>query len=567
MSWRRWGNPIVDCGRELEVARQLADGALLYGDVRYYYGPLAPYLDAALFRFFGVHADVLMAAGAVSAALMCGLLYTIGRRLAGPVAGTVAAVAFLYLGAFAHLYVNGIFNWVLPYNYSATYGMLAATACLWALVRWVEEERARDLWLAAAGLALAATAKLEPLVPAAVAWLVLLAADAARGRLRLRTHAVPLGTALLGVAAVYGVFALAVGPIRLGQNLLGVANARARTYVLSNMGLIDWAPNLALMAESAAALGVLLALAALVVRVARPHAESGTVRWLVLPSCFALPTVLYWTLSWDIPFRVLPALALAAPWVALGLWRRRPAERGRATTRLLLWSFALGCLARMPLSASALHYGFYLLPVPLLALVVLWFEDVPGWLPGPAPLARRVAGAVGLGMFAGIVAVHFAQSRRWYAERTALLETPRGALYLIAQVGGFPIGQVQIDVVRALAARPPGTRVLVLPQGVGFTFLAGLTSAGGMHSFLPVEFGDAASDAELVGRLEQAPPEVVLWVPSDLREYGSAGFGVDYAQQTAAWLNAHYTAVAQFGGGAVVLFEPIARGGGRVPPA
>ena len=41
-SWGRWGELVVDWGRELEIARRLAAGDVLYGDVRYWYGPVAP---------------------------------------------------------------------------------------------------------------------------------------------------------------------------------------------------------------------------------------------------------------------------------------------------------------------------------------------------------------------------------------------------------------------------------------------------------------------------------------------------------------------------------------------
>jgi hypothetical protein len=71
-----------------------------------------------------------MVAGALRAAAMMLVLYRLAHRLGGRVAATAAATAFLHLCAFGHLYFKGIFNWVLPYTYAATYGMLAATTSL-----------------------------------------------------------------------------------------------------------------------------------------------------------------------------------------------------------------------------------------------------------------------------------------------------------------------------------------------------------------------------------------------------------------------------------------------------
>src|SRR5574341_1562546 len=102
-SWRRWGNIFVDGGRELELPRRLLQGERLYVDLRCYYGPLAPWVNAALYGLFGVHADVLVAAGVTSAALLALVLYLLTRRLAGRAAATLASIAFVYSCAFPHL--------------------------------------------------------------------------------------------------------------------------------------------------------------------------------------------------------------------------------------------------------------------------------------------------------------------------------------------------------------------------------------------------------------------------------------------------------------------------------
>src|SRR6516164_4296761 len=69
LSWRRLGSLVIDGGHELEVPRRMVQGAALYRDFRWYWGPLAPWVDSGLYRLFGVHSDTLMWAGLVSAAL------------------------------------------------------------------------------------------------------------------------------------------------------------------------------------------------------------------------------------------------------------------------------------------------------------------------------------------------------------------------------------------------------------------------------------------------------------------------------------------------------------------
>src|SRR5208282_2351240 len=55
LTWAHWGDLQTDCGRELYVPLEILRGKLLYRDVWYPYGPLAPYVEAALVAIFGQH--------------------------------------------------------------------------------------------------------------------------------------------------------------------------------------------------------------------------------------------------------------------------------------------------------------------------------------------------------------------------------------------------------------------------------------------------------------------------------------------------------------------------------
>ncbi len=55
-----WGNLSIDSGREMYVPAVLAQGKMLYRDVFWIYSPLAPYVNAALFRLFGIRLEVIL---------------------------------------------------------------------------------------------------------------------------------------------------------------------------------------------------------------------------------------------------------------------------------------------------------------------------------------------------------------------------------------------------------------------------------------------------------------------------------------------------------------------------
>jgi hypothetical protein len=540
LGWRAWGDPVIDGGRELEVARQLAEGRTLYADVRYYYGPLAPYLNAALFRLFGTHGDVLMAAGLAAAALMCALVYALAVRVAGRLGATVAAVAFLYLCAFGHFSYAAIFNWVLPYACPASYGMLAATASLYLLARHIAGRRLLDLGLSVACLGLAALAKLEALLPAAAAHVVF-AAAAGRGRRPALWAYLPVAA---GVAAVYALLGVAAA-----ENLVAPFNARSTSVIGRFMGFADWpTTGVALLESTLAFVTVLLATVG-ASRLARNAAGRGTRRAAEAAGA-AVAIAVYAALPSHRALRFLPLLLIV---LVIRDWRCvRRAPDDETLVRVVLWTFALASLARMPLVAGAEHYGFYLLPVPLVALVAFWFRVAPRALAdrGLVPAAAVVAG---LAMVAAIIVPHHLESRDFYARHTVRVRAPRGDMYLLADVGGVPVGDAYAEAVRRLATLAPDTRVLALPQGAGLAFLAGLRSWDGMTSFLPPELPTPESDARLVAHLERDPPDVVLWIGMDLGEYGTAGFGVDYAAATLAWVRAHYRTAAALGPRGYVL--------------
>jgi 4-amino-4-deoxy-L-arabinose transferase-like glycosyltransferase len=85
------GRPLRGRGRELELPSQIVAGRLLYGDLRFHHGPLGPYVNALLYRLFGVHLDVLIGAGLVSAALMTWVLYRLARRFVDRPTATMTA--------------------------------------------------------------------------------------------------------------------------------------------------------------------------------------------------------------------------------------------------------------------------------------------------------------------------------------------------------------------------------------------------------------------------------------------------------------------------------------------
>src|SRR5215831_16635237 len=160
---------IVDGGHELEVPRRLLAGAALYRDVSWNWGPLAPCLNTGLYRLFGVHSDTLMAAGLATAALAALGLYLLARHFVGAFTSAWVVVAFLTGCAFSRRGDIAIFNFVAPFNFSATYGI---TLAIWSVLLLVRHARSGNPWTLAGSAVLAGLVtltKVEIAVAVAVA--------------------------------------------------------------------------------------------------------------------------------------------------------------------------------------------------------------------------------------------------------------------------------------------------------------------------------------------------------------------------------------------------------------
>lgn len=109
---------------------RLANGEMLYSEVRHIYGPLSPYLNALLYRLFGESLNVLYTSGIISAIIILSLCYWISRQLMNRYASMAATLSVMWLCTFKQAG-----NYILPYSYSALHGCALGLATLVLLMK------------------------------------------------------------------------------------------------------------------------------------------------------------------------------------------------------------------------------------------------------------------------------------------------------------------------------------------------------------------------------------------------------------------------------------------------
>ena len=551
-TWGKWPDVLVDFGRELYVAWQLAAGQVLYRDVASVQGPLSPYLNALWFILFGANIRTLVFANLVVLAVLVGLLYRLLARISNRFSAMMAGLVFLTLFAFVQYGAIGNYNYVCPYRHENTHGMLLSLAALACFARYLRTPENRAL--AGAGLCtgLLALTKGEFLVAEVLAlvcgffllgWL-----ERPNARQLFRSALTFLAAAIAPPLLAFGLLTRAMPATEALRGVFGSWPAtlneafRSSPFIQRGMGtadmaasskvILDWSLNYALVLLPAAAVGLLLRSP----RWHRPVVAAGVslLLWLRLQ---ALP------LRWGDVLRPLPLVMVGFAVVTLArlFWLRADLQQlRRLILRLALIVFAGVLLGRMALNARLYHYGFVLAMPATLLLVTALVGWVPDWIDH--------RGGFGWA-FRGVAFVLLLTLGDWYlhASRVRLeaktIPVGPGANAFLADQRGVAVNET-LAVIRQQAG--PRETLLVLPEGAMLNFLSRHPSPTRFVDFVPTEFFFYGED-RLLAAIAAHPPDLIAMVHDDTSEFGYRFFGQDYGRRLANWVQSHYHEVALAG--------------------
>jgi hypothetical protein len=518
LTWRKWGVPEIDAGAELTTAERVANGAVAYQDVRYFYGPLGLYGLAAAFKVFGASFTTAFGFGLVQTAAILGVFYALARHWLRP---TVAGLATAVLLAIA--FSGTAFDYVLPHTNSATVGILCLLLMLLALAR----ERVALAGVAAGLVALTRPEYAAVAAAAGAAFVVGTWRDHGRaGALSAAWRLALPGLLIPGV--VLGWFAAQAGTSNLlTENLWPVDFIRIAGFKTQS----DWMP-----ASAAGAFGLLARaavygalLAALVASAVGWRARRGSARALALWPLAAVAAGLAFAtersaietecrhlilgMSW------LPALALAiAAWTGVRFLRRGSSPLGGAwgvDLALVVAAAALGLRAYNAFTAEGSYAPYY--AAPLVLLLAILHERVGRRFPAARPAALAALGLVAAGLAAyALVGL--------YADKDATVRTPRGTFVTTAAAAPALTGAVQ----RVDAQTRPGAAILAGPADGGLYFMTARRPALYEVMLLPGLLDSRADEAAAVARLRRERVGLAVLGARDFSAWGWRTFGVDY---------------------------------------
>ena len=124
----------TDIGREMIIPEGILKGKVLYKDILCIYSPLAYLINALGFKIFGINISTLEFLGNVSGCIFAIIFYLISREFFSKQFSsllTFTVIISCILG-------SGLFNFVLPYSYSMSYGLTGYIAAVYLAVLYLK---------------------------------------------------------------------------------------------------------------------------------------------------------------------------------------------------------------------------------------------------------------------------------------------------------------------------------------------------------------------------------------------------------------------------------------------
>jgi len=575
LTWGRLDDPIMDKGWYLEAAERVKNGAVLYRDVLWMYGPLPVYLLAMLFRCLGTHVYTLLALYDVLALLGCLLSYAVARSVLPPPLALLGTLAVFLAG-----WWGGFLAYTQAYTGAVPLGAVAGLSFVVCLMGYLRN--GKTLWLVGAGLASGVALLTKPefaLACLGTGVLVLTVTGRWSGKAAGRS-------ALYGLA-VYGASTAAVAG--LGYGLLveqtGWADlwAGITGYDQDAILLQEWPPwgTPEAWCYIASGLGVYLLAGMAVVSLATPAATRKRWRTVVLLAGLGVGlTVLPWRIiaqlnpalvggmwaSWPAliqeGIRVIVApgtVLMMALILALGLRRWRALRGGQSLsptegrlTVLVLYSL-LADVRSILYPTGTFHFLYLdtLIPVVLfLAAILIPALAERRW---HIPAARtRLGACLGAALLA-CAAAGLIWNADYLSRLNATWSTPRGAVLFLPDAARR---QPWPDLLQYILTHTgPDDSFVVLGHEPGFHFWTGRRNPLRYDTLLPGMASSTEDARDIVQRLEAQPPRLIV-IPQTVKE--GRGWFWDLAAGRRAyadlapvwdWVAGHYTACTLLGGG------------------
>ena len=555
-SWRMWPDVLIDFGHELYIPWQITQGKILYEELTFTMGPLSQYINALLFKVFGISLNTLVFANLFVLGLILAMLYWICHYLASEFDSALICVVFLVIFAFSQYTGAANYNYVCPYRHEMTHGILLLLFLVLTFHWHAIYPKILILGISGFTTGLIFLTKTEILLASISVALFGIGIHWRINKISfpqlLKTIVVILLGTLLPILAAIILLARQMSFIDAFHNVFAnffyAANNNLTTnykFYITNMGLDDIHGNVVFILKSfAAALGFVLALSAVDYLVAARFHRNRFFR-IVITACSMIICIHFTSFNfWESVVRIVPLTTILFLCVFLvhSLINIKNKEKNSQFRLCCLWSvMALGLLAKMLLKARISHYGFVLAMPATLLLVACGYIAIPRLLQqefGKGAIFK----AVYLGIVIGISIIFFNRSSYFYNYKTVAIG--KGSDQFLTYDSamnpkGSMIKQAMVELERRM---DENSTLLVLPEGVTMNYLMKKPNPTPYYLLTPWEMKAFGGEKVILRNISENAPDFIAVLNINMKDHGRSFFGEKgYGQEIMTWILKDYS--------------------------
>ncbi|MEW6076917.1 MAG: hypothetical protein AB1724_03810 [Thermodesulfobacteriota bacterium] len=542
-TWMKWGDLIVDTFREFWVPMKLLEGHVLYRDIFYEYGFFPPYLQAILFKIFGVHLYTLAGLGIVTTLLIAAAVYLIPRMFLSATVSALTVIVFFLVFAFGYYADNNNFNAILPYSFASTLFLLFILYALYFFLRFLQSGQNRFLGLWAFFMSMAMFCRIE--IPI-LAWggffvtgLVYIFNNS--GKKNIPIWLLLLLPPLLTAAGYLLFIAVSGSWAGFRESVINpLLYLKSDHFQDAVMGTADTVSSLKIIAGSTALTLVLLPLLG--------AAASGiTSRSKSAATPTRLPALTSGLLVIALVMIYSPDLLACYQYRCLSLflpggilyfaWKSIKTKDPVCLQLFCLCLTALIVASRMLLNMGPELYGFYLLVPGLIVYHLIIFRGVVPRIIRVFPSTAKPFLEVVLACFLLVLAFdYWGWSVRHYDSRTLKTVSDHGTFYW---VDDHQTRDIMTTVDYLSRNTSPEQSVVVFPEGIAVNLLADRKNPLRYCNFMPPVLQYIGEETIIKG-LSDSGADYVVVISRDASDYGYPFFGVHYARDLYGWIRQNY---------------------------
>jgi len=552
ISWLKWPDLVIDFGEQVYIAWRLSEGAVLYRDIVYFYGPLSSTIHALLFKLFGPQLIVLIIFNLVLVAVLTILIYRLFLFVGSRLSATVAGLTFLTVFAFAQYLWMGNHNFICSYVYDVTHGIFLSFLAAGQFVKFAKTRQNAKLALLGLLSGLVLLTKIEVSLAWTTAVLAGLFLLFKTWNCTLREWWEYLALFCLGLFLPFLVFTFYFA-YHMGWSQGLQAMLSPWTYVFSTtigslafykgvMGIDTPGENLILILKYLFSWALFLAILGTLNHALRKPMERSPLLGILAIILFLLGLQTFQALvPWLELLRPLPFIMLGAAVVlCFRLWKGNKGlgdpVPNLALAVLILFSTVL--LLKIFFKTHVYHYGTALAMPATLIFFKFLIDDLPEKVKNLSGEHVLFKGALvaGIGFF---IFIHFMISEGYYAKK----------IFPVASGGDTIISyhpeiapqalffQITLDILNK--EMKEGETLATFPTGTLLNYLARKKNTIDSISYNPGTW-KLLGEQRVLKDLQATPPTYIAIVYHDFLEFDTRFFGKDFGKDIYQWILKDY---------------------------